>query len=65
MGAFQTRREIGLGRLTLWVVKSEVAGAPLRKGPAWRSTRSDRGFVNFGGLWMMVVVGLSCFGFFS
>lgn len=50
VGAFQTWREIGLVRLTLGIVKSEVAGVPLRKGPAWRSTRSERGFGYFGDL---------------
>lgn len=51
-------------KLTLWIVKSEVAGVPLRKGPAWRSTRSERGFVYFGGLWVGGFCGFELFCFF-
>lgn len=63
-GAFHTWREIGLGRLTLWIVKSEVAGVPLRKGPAWRNTRSERVFGNFGGLGVGSFCGFELFWIF-
>lgn len=65
VGAFQTWREMGLVRLTLWVVKSKVVGLPLRKGPAWRSTRSERGFVYFGGLGIGGFCGFELFCFLS
>lgn len=51
-------------RLTLWIVKSEIAGVPLRKDPAWRSTGSERGFVYFGGLGIGGFCGFEFCGFF-
>lgn len=57
VGAFQTWREMGLVRLTLWFVKSEVAGVLLRRGLAWRSTRSEKGFVYFVSLGIGVFCG--------
>lgn len=50
--------------LTLWILKSEVAGVPLRKGPAWRSTISERGFVYLGCLWIGSFCGFALFCFF-